>query len=143
MEIEKWQSKKFEDIKQIDEFGNEYWLARELQSVLGYAQWRRFCDAIDRAMVSCKLNGQDTEYHFVETTKSIEMPTGVRVKWQTDGMHDMGFADIGKTHKKEVRGAIKRIGGIMPEDLPTPEKSILQVQKEQIKTIKGKNKKTD
>jgi len=31
MELEKWQSKKFEDIKQIDEFGNEYWLARELQ----------------------------------------------------------------------------------------------------------------
>ena len=100
MEIEKWQAKKFEDIKHIDESGNEYWLARELQSVLEYAQWRRFCDAIDRAMVSCKMNAQEPGYHFAETTKSIEMPTGVRVKWQTDFMTDMGFADAGKTHKE-------------------------------------------
>jgi DNA-damage-inducible protein D len=54
IELEKWQAKKFEDIRHLDKNRNEYWLARELQSVLGYAQWRRFCDAIDRAMVSCR-----------------------------------------------------------------------------------------
>jgi DNA-damage-inducible protein D len=45
----------------------------------------------------------------------------------------------GKIHYqvgKEVRGAIKRIGGTMPEDLPTPKKSIPQLQREQIKIIK-------
>jgi DNA-damage-inducible protein D len=39
---------------------------------------------------------------------------------------------------KAARGAIEEIGGTIPEDLPTAEKSILQLQTEQIKTIKGK-----
>ena len=41
---------------------------------------------------------------------------------------------------KEVRGAIEKIGGIMPEDLPTPEKSIQQVEKEQLARLKAKAK---
>lgn len=32
----------FENIKYTDEKGNEYWLARELQHILGYTKWRRF-----------------------------------------------------------------------------------------------------
>jgi len=35
----KYTEKVFEDIKHIDENGNEYWLARELQDILGYHQW--------------------------------------------------------------------------------------------------------
>lgn len=42
---------------------------------------------------------------------------------------------------KEVRGVIEKIGGAMPEDLPTPEKSIQQVEKEQMKLLKEKAKK--
>jgi len=102
MEIEKWHAKKFEDIKHFDENENEYWLARELQNVLGYAQWRRFCDAIDRAMVSCKLNEQDPAYHFTDVGKMVEMPSGIRSKWKADEVSKMGFADVGKTHK-EIR----------------------------------------
>ena len=41
---------------------------------------------------------------------------------------------------KEVRAAIKKIGGTMPEDLPTPEKSIQQVEKEQLERLKEKAK---
>ena len=41
-EIKEYTNKMFEDIKHIDEFGNEYWLARELMSVLGYTLWQRF-----------------------------------------------------------------------------------------------------
>lgn len=41
---------------------------------------------------------------------------------------------------KEVRGAIEKIGGTMPEDLPTPEKSIQQVEKEQLARLKAKAK---
>ncbi len=42
---------------------------------------------------------------------------------------------------KEVRGAIEKIGGTMPEDLPTPEKSIQQVEKEQLARLRAKAKK--
>lgn len=40
-EIEIVTEKLFEDIKHIDEFGNEYWEARELQKVLGYLKWKK------------------------------------------------------------------------------------------------------
>jgi DNA-damage-inducible protein D len=42
---------------------------------------------------------------------------------------------------KEVREAIMRLGGVMPEDLPTPEKGIIELEKEAIKNLKEKNKK--
>ena len=42
---------------------------------------------------------------------------------------------------KEVRSAIKKIGGTMPEDLPKPEKSIQQIEKEQMARLKAKAKK--
>jgi DNA-damage-inducible protein D len=98
MELEKWQAKKFEDIKHIDEDGAEFWLARELQGILGYVQWRRFCDAIDRAMVSCKLNHQDPKHHFADVGKMVDMPIGERF----DG-EPRGFADAGKSPQKAVQ----------------------------------------
>ena len=41
---------------------------------------------------------------------------------------------------KEVREAIMRLGGVMPEDLPTPQKGIVELEKEAIKKLKEKNK---
>lgn len=41
-DIEKYTEKIFEDIKKIDDNGNEYWEARELQQMLGYKEWRLF-----------------------------------------------------------------------------------------------------
>jgi DNA-damage-inducible protein D len=95
MELEKWQTKKFEDIKHLGEDGNEYWFGRELQGVLGYSQWRRFCDVIDKAMVSCKLNAQEPKHHFAGIGKLVEMPQGERF-----GEESRGFADAGKSPQK-------------------------------------------
>jgi len=39
--------KTFEDIKHVDENGNEYWYARELQSALQYSEWRKFEGVIE------------------------------------------------------------------------------------------------
>lgn len=55
----------FEQIKQIDTDGSEYWLARELMPILGYQQWRRLEDAITRAIAACKNIGQESEKHFL------------------------------------------------------------------------------
>ena len=52
----------FEDLKKINEHGAEYWSARELQPLLGYSQWRRFEEAINRAITSCKQSGNEPEY---------------------------------------------------------------------------------
>lgn len=47
------QERTFGDIKHIDEKGNEYWEARELQEILGYKEWRYFSAVIEKAQVAC------------------------------------------------------------------------------------------
>ena len=66
----------FENIKHIDEYGNEYWLARELQGVLEYAQWRRFLDAVERAKLACKNSGYNVSDHFADVGKMIKAGKG-------------------------------------------------------------------
>lgn len=63
--------KSFESIKQTNEHGAEYWSARELQMLLGYSQWRRFEQAIERAMTSCQQSGNNPGYHFAGAGKPI------------------------------------------------------------------------
>lgn len=63
----------FESIKHINEYGQEYWLARELQPVLEYTQWRRFEDAINRAKTACEKAGNDVADHFANVGKMVEI----------------------------------------------------------------------
>ncbi|MFA5291972.1 MAG: DNA damage-inducible protein D [Phycisphaerae bacterium] len=63
--------KSFEELKKINQFGAEYWSARELQPSLGYAQWRRFEGAIKRAIMSCRQSGNEPDYHFAGAGKPI------------------------------------------------------------------------
>ena len=62
----------FEEIKHIVENGQEYWLARELQEVLGYTEWRNFSKVIDKAKISCKTSGEVENSHFVDVSKMVE-----------------------------------------------------------------------
>lgn len=57
-----------------NEYGQEYWLARELQPILDYSQWRNFNEAIDRAKLACANSGFDPSNHFAEVSKTIPMP---------------------------------------------------------------------
>lgn len=66
----------FENIKHINEYGQEFWYARELQKVLEYAQWRRFSDAIERAKDSCSSAGFPVDEHFADAGKTSPMPNG-------------------------------------------------------------------
>ena len=73
-EITQYNEKIFETIKHMDEYGNEYWEARELQNVLEYKEWRNFRKVLDKAMITCKLSNIDVFEHFVEFNKTISMP---------------------------------------------------------------------
>ena len=164
----------FEELKKTNEHGAEFWSARELQPLLGYGQWRRFEDAINRAMVSCGQSGNAPENHFAGAGKMVVIGSGSNRK--VDDFHLSRFAcyliaqngdprkpEIAaaqkyfaiqafrmtqtrdklartpakdqqqaiRTHEavgREVREAIKRIGGAMPENIP-PVEHISQVEK--------------
>lgn len=61
----------FENLKQVNDHGAEHWSARDLQPLLGYSQWRRFEDAINRAITSCEQSGNNSEHHFAGAGKPI------------------------------------------------------------------------
>lgn len=69
-------NKSFEGLKQINSYGAEYWSARELQYLLGYSQWRRFEQAIERAITSCKESGNKPDYHFAGAGKMMGIGKG-------------------------------------------------------------------
>jgi len=69
-------NKSFEDLKKVNEHGAEYWSARELQPLLGYTQWRRFEDAVKRAIISCKQSGNIPENHFAGVGKMVGLGSG-------------------------------------------------------------------
>lgn len=66
----------FEALKLINDYGAEYWSARDLQALLGYGQWRRFEDAIARAMTSCEQSGNKSGHHFAGAGKMVELGSG-------------------------------------------------------------------
>ena len=63
----------FEGLRQTNDHGAEYWSARDLQYSLGYSQWRRFEQAIDRAKTSCEQSGNDPHHHFAGAGKMVEL----------------------------------------------------------------------
>ena len=74
--IDTYKEKTFEDIKHIDELGNEYWEARELMLALEYSKWEHFAKVINKAKISCKLSGFNVDDHFPVIGKMIKMPKG-------------------------------------------------------------------
>lgn len=75
-ELTTYSEQTFESIKHINEFGQEYWLARELQPVLDYSQWRNFNEAIERARLACKNSGINPDDHFADVSKMVVIGSG-------------------------------------------------------------------
>lgn len=68
----------FESIKHIDEYGNEYWEARELQEVLQYTEWRKFEGVIDKAKIACEWGGYKALDHFGGAAKMVEIGSSTK-----------------------------------------------------------------
>ncbi len=97
--------KDFESIKKIDENGFEYWIARELMSILGYSTWRRFEDVINRAKQSCINSRQFPQDHFVDTGNMTTIGHGIVRKlddYKLDRYACYLIAQGGDSSKKEI-----------------------------------------
>jgi DNA-damage-inducible protein D len=68
-------SKTFEEAA-YEQDGIEYWLARELQVLLGYNEWRNFTNAIEKAKESCKSTSENVSDHFVDVNKMVSIGSG-------------------------------------------------------------------
>ena len=100
----------FEELKKVNEHGAQFWSARELQPLLGYSQWRRFDDAVKRAMISCQQSGNHPDYHFAGAGKMVEL--GSRSVRELEDYHLSRFAcyliaQNGDPRKPEIAEAQK------------------------------------
>jgi len=68
-------NKTFEE-SAFEQGGVEYWMARDIQRLLDYTEWRNFFLVIDKAKTSCTNAGQNIADHFVDVNKTIPMPKG-------------------------------------------------------------------
>ena len=75
-----FKEKVFDEIRHVDENGNEYWEGRELSKVLRYTEWRNFKKVIDRAIIAC-INSKNNIYdHFVDVNKMVSIGSGASKK---------------------------------------------------------------
>ena len=70
----------FENCAHQTENGVEFWLARDLQNLLGYTEWRNFYLVIAKAKTACEVSNHLPSDHFVDVNKTIEMPKGATKK---------------------------------------------------------------
>ena len=80
----------FEDFLHKTEEGVEFWLARDLQHLLGYGKWDNFQNVVSKAKTACELSGQDISDHFADVGKMVEI--GSRAKKEIDDLMLTRFA---------------------------------------------------
>ncbi|GHO87040.1 BRO family protein [Dictyobacter formicarum] len=69
----------FEAIRQIDEYGNEYWSARSLGRILGYStNYRNFQKAIRKAEEACQNSNEAVADHFAHMRKMVSIGSGAQ-----------------------------------------------------------------
>ncbi|MFA7319064.1 MAG: DNA damage-inducible protein D [Parcubacteria group bacterium] len=80
----------FEEIKRINEYGSEYWSARELSKALDYFDYRNFIKAVDKAKEACKNSGEVIHNHFVDANEMVAI--GSSAKRQVDTIYLSRYA---------------------------------------------------
>lgn len=75
---ETYTEKIFEDIKHINEYGQEFWYARELREVLGYTEYNKFLPTIQKAIKTCEQSGIAVSDHFAEVSEMVSIGSNAK-----------------------------------------------------------------
>ncbi|WP_291520931.1 DNA damage-inducible protein D [Acidithiobacillus sp.] len=68
----------FEEVRQFDEDGNEFWSARDIAPLLEYQDWRNFMQVVDKARLACEQSGRPVADHFGDVTKMVGIGSGAQ-----------------------------------------------------------------
>lgn len=74
--IENYKEETFEQIKHVNEYGEDCWYARNLQKVLQYSKWENFLKVIEKAKEACIHSGNSVSDHFLEVRKMVQIGSG-------------------------------------------------------------------
>ncbi|MDP2723329.1 MAG: hypothetical protein Q8O72_11275 [Bacteroidales bacterium] len=77
-ELQKSGQSIFEQLKQIDEYGNEFWNSREFAKAIEYTDYRNFLKVIEKAIEACINSGYNPDDHIVEFNDLIEVGKGAK-----------------------------------------------------------------
>lgn len=66
----------FESLKQTNEFGSDFWFARDLANALDYSQWRNFLNVVDKAKEACEHSHNHVPDHFADVSKMVQLGSG-------------------------------------------------------------------
>ncbi|MBU1164564.1 DNA damage-inducible protein D [Patescibacteria group bacterium] len=97
--------KDFESIKKVDKNKVEYWEARELMPLLGYARWENFDEVVGRAARACLASGQAVDNHFLKLTKMVKIGSNTVRKvedYKLDRYACYLIAQNGDSSKEEI-----------------------------------------
>ena len=81
----------FEQIKETDENGNEFWGARKLSKVLEYREFRNFLPVIEKAKEACKNSEQPLEDHFVDFHEMVSLGSGAEREIESVKLSRYGY----------------------------------------------------
>ena len=119
----------FEQIRRLNDAGNEHWSSRDFARVLGYSDYRNFEQVIEKARLACFNSGQRVDDHFVDITEMIGEKLR-REKVKGKDRANQTHLEVGR----KVRQTIKELGGTMPEHLPVAQ-SIKKLESQKRKRI--------
>jgi DNA-damage-inducible protein D len=70
---------KLDALRRIHSNGSEYWMARDIQPVLGYSRWENLKAVIEKGKAACESTGMEITDHFLDATKVVPSGSGAEI----------------------------------------------------------------